>query len=54
MVTIQIHRLHLKDAEGNNLIDENGNTLYGDVPSIAIWFPENIGKDIIRQPDNFA
>lgn len=54
IVTIQIHRLHLKDADGNNIVDENGNTLYEDVPTIAIWFPENIGKDIIRQPDNVA
>lgn len=54
MVTIQIHRLHLTDTEGNNLLDENGSTLYEDVPTIAIWFPENIGKDIIRQPDNIA
>lgn len=54
MVTIQIHRLRLKDTVGNNIVDENGSTLYEDVPTIAIWFPENIGKDIIRQPDNVA
>lgn len=54
VVTVQIHRLHLKDADGNNIVDENGNILYEDVPTIAIWFPENIGKDIIRQPDNVA
>lgn len=54
LVTIQIHRLHLSDADGNNILDENGNILYDDVPTIAIWFPENIGKDIIRQPDNVA
>ena len=54
LVTIQIHRLHLKDIDGNNIVDENGNTLYDDVPTISIWFPENIGKDIIRQPDNVA
>lgn len=52
LVTIQLHRLHLKDTDGNNIIDENGNILYEDVSTIAIWFPENIGKDIIRQPDN--
>lgn len=51
-ITIQIHCLHLKDTEGNNIVDENGNALYEDVPTIAIWFPENIGKDIVRQPDN--
>lgn len=54
VLSIQLHRLHLKDTEGNNIIDENGNTLYEDVPSIAIWFPENIGKDIVRQPDNIV
>lgn len=54
VVTIQIHRLHLKDTEGNNIVDENGNTLYEDVPTIAIWFPENIGRDIVRQPDNIV
>lgn len=54
LVTMQIHRLHLNDADGNNIIDENGSILYDDVPSIAIWFPENIGKDILRQPDNVA
>jgi len=54
LVTIQIHRLHLKDIDGNNIVDENGNILYDDVPTISIWFPENIGKDIIRQPDNVA
>lgn len=54
LVTIQIHRLHLNDADGNNIIDENGSILYDDVPTIAIWFAENIGKDIIRQPDNIA
>jgi len=52
LVSIQIHRLHLNDSDGNNIIDENGNILYDDVPTIAIWFPENIGKDIIRQTDN--
>jgi len=54
VLTIQIHRLRLKNTEGNNIVDENGNPLYEDVPTIAIWFPENIGKDIVRQPDNIA
>lgn len=53
-LTIQIHRLHLLDSFGNDIIDEDGNPLYEDVPTIAIWFPENIGKDIVRQPDNIA
>lgn len=51
-VTIQIHRLHILDSFGNDIIDEDGNIQYNDVPTIAIWFPEHIGKDIIRQPDN--
>ncbi len=51
-LTIQIHRLRLTDKDGNNLKDDKGNIIYADVPSIAIWIPENIGKDIIRQPDN--
>ena len=53
-VTIQIHRLHILDSFGNNITDEEGNVLYEDVPTIAIWFPEHIGKDIIRQPDNIV
>lgn len=51
-VSIQIHRLHILDSFGNNITDEEGNPMYEDVPTIAIWFPENIGKDIVRQPDN--
>lgn len=51
-VTIQIHRLHITNSFGNNITDEEGNVLYEDVPTIAIWFPERIGKDIVRQPDN--
>lgn len=51
-VTIQIHRLHITDTFGNTITDEEGNVMYEDVPTIAIWFPEHIGKDIIRQPDN--
>lgn len=52
LITVQIHRLHLKDMDGNNIVDEEGNVLYGDVPTIAIWVPEVIGQDIIQQPDN--
>jgi len=32
--------------------DENGNVIYNDLVSLAIWIPEAIGRDIIRQPDN--
>lgn len=35
MLTIQIHLLNLRDS-------------YSDVPTLAIWIPEHIGKDIIR------
>ena len=51
-LTIQIHRLKIADINGNNILDKNGNPIYDDVPSIAIWLPEAIGKDIIRQPEN--
>jgi len=51
-VTIQIHRLNLTDTNGNEIVDENGYPLFEDLVSIAIWIPEAIGKDIIRQPDN--
>jgi hypothetical protein len=54
LISIQIHRLHLKDMDGNNIVDEEGNVLYDDVPTIAIWVPEAIGQDIIQQPDNAA
>jgi len=51
-VTIQLHRLQLLDQTGNDIIDNNDNTIYDDVPSIAIWVPEEIGRDIIRQSNN--
>ena len=51
-VTIQIHRLNLTDVSGNPILDDNGNVVYNDLVSLAIWIPETIGKDIIRQPDN--
>ncbi|MDR2274892.1 MAG: Z1 domain-containing protein [Sphingobacterium sp.] len=51
-VTIQIHRLNLTDVSGNVILDENGNEIYNELVSVAIWIPETIGKDIIRQPDN--
>ena len=49
LVSIQIHRLHLKDTEGNYIYGEDGNLKYEDVPTLAIWIPEHIGVDIIRQ-----
>ena len=51
-LTIQIHRLQLVDEDGNNILDENEKSIYEDVPSITVWIPESIGKDIIRQPEN--
>lgn len=51
-VTVQIHRLKLTDISGEDIYDEDDNLLYADVASIAIWVPEAIGRDIIRQPDN--
>lgn len=37
LLTIQIHLLDLRD------------TLFTSVPTLAIWIPDEIGKDIIRQ-----
>lgn len=51
-ITIQVHKLHLTDPSGNDVYDENENVIYNDLVSLAIWIPETIGKDIIRQPDN--
>lgn len=51
-VSIQIHRLEINDSNGDRIKDENGNTIFDDVYTIAVWIPQNIGKDIIRQPDN--
>ena len=51
-VSIQIHRLNLTDITGEDIYDEDGNQLYQEVLSLAIWIPETIGRDIIRQPDN--
>jgi hypothetical protein len=41
-LTIQIHMLNIRDTE------------YTDVPTLAIWIPEHISKDIIRQDNNGA
>lgn len=53
-VTIQIYCLKILDSNGNAITDENGNLLYENVPTIAVWIPDTIGEDIIRQPDNIA
>lgn len=52
MVSIQIYRLHITDSNGNDIKDSHGNTLFQDVPTIAIWMPRSIGKDLIGQDDN--
>lgn len=52
LLSVQIYRLKILDSSGNEIFDEEGNPIYQNVPTIAIWIPENIGKDIIRQPDN--
>jgi len=46
---IQIHRLHITDSDGENIIDEQGNLKFIDVPTLAIWVPQHIAKDIIKQ-----
>jgi hypothetical protein len=51
-LTIQIHRLELTDENNNPITDPDGQIVYQDVPSITIWIPESIGKDIVRQPAN--
>lgn len=40
LVSIQIHLLNLRDTD------------FTDVPTLAIWIPNHIGTDIIRQPNN--
>lgn len=40
LLTIQVHLLDIRD------------TFFTDVPTIAIWVPERIGKDIIRKRDS--
>jgi hypothetical protein len=49
LLSIQIHRLHITDTNGTDIIDELGNIKYTDVSTLAIWIPEHIGIDIIRQ-----
>lgn len=48
-VSVQLHRVHLTDATGNNILDEFGNTQYSDVFTLAIWLPERLAVDIVRQ-----
>lgn len=40
LVSIQIHLLNLRDTD------------FTSVPTLAIWIPDHIGTDIIRQPEN--
>ena len=40
LVTIQLHLIKIKDTD------------YSRVPTLAIWVPEHIGKDVIRQSGN--
>lgn len=42
IVSIQIHLLNLRETE------------FTSVPSLAIWIPDHIGRDIVRQPNNRA
>jgi len=48
-LSIQIHRLRIVDSNGQDIRDENGLAKFTDVPTIAIWVPEHIGRDIVRQ-----
>jgi hypothetical protein len=49
VLSVQIHRLHLRDSDGNDILDDNESVKYIDVPTLAIWIPDHIGVDIIRQ-----
>jgi hypothetical protein len=49
LLTIQIHRLRITDRAGQDIIDDEGELKYTDVPTLAIWIPDHIGRDIIRQ-----
>jgi hypothetical protein len=40
ILNIQLHMLDLKDAD---------NQVYDNVPTLAIWIPDYMGKDIIRK-----
>ena len=40
LISIQLHLLDLRDTE------------FTSVPTLAIWVPERMGVDIVRQPDN--
>jgi hypothetical protein len=42
-LTIQVHLLNLK---------EDGNIIYNNVPTLAIWIPSTLETHIIRQPTN--
>jgi len=42
LISIQVHLLNLRGTD------------YTSVPTLAIWIPEHIGTDIIRQPENRA
>lgn len=51
-VSVQIHRLHILGKNGENIIDENNSIQYQEVYSVAVWLPQNAGKDLIIQPEN--
>jgi hypothetical protein len=47
-LSIQIHRLRIVDANGQDITDDNGGPKFADVPTLAIWVPDKIGRDIVR------
>lgn len=51
-VSIQLHKLHMTDENGQELFDAQGNPRYPEVMTLAIWIPQDVGRDVIRQDDN--
>ncbi len=49
LLSIQIHRLRLVDRDGQDITDEGGVAKFVDVPTLAIWVSDHIGRDIVRQ-----
>lgn len=49
LITVQVHRLNITNNNGEDIFDDDGNLKFQDVVTLAIWVPEHIGRDIIRQ-----
>lgn len=51
-LSIQFYSLKILDLNGNEIFDEENNLMFEGVLGLAIWTPDRIGSEIIRQPDN--